>query len=94
MEWKESSGVRHKYLCFQKKDNDTSMIAFLAIPPYGDEDHVPDDTICINGQLTDKQKWELMSPYVVALLDGELIKTWEQGTAPEPEMILEEVFGE
>jgi hypothetical protein len=35
-----------------------------------------------------------MSPYVVALLDGELIKTWEQGTAPEPEMILEEVFGE
>ena len=69
-------------------------IAFLAIPPFGDEDHVPDDTLCANGQLTDEQKWELMSPYVVALLDGELIKTWEQGAAPEPEMILEEVFGE
>ena len=67
-------------------------IAFLAIPPYGDEDHVPDDTICITGQLTDEQKWQLMSPYVVALLDGELMKQWDQGTAPEPENILDEVF--
>ncbi|MFZ9012153.1 MAG: hypothetical protein ACO20W_09715, partial [Anaerohalosphaeraceae bacterium] len=69
-------------------------IAFLAIPPYGDGDHVPDDTICINGRLSDEQQWGLMSPYVVALLDGELVKTWEQGTAPEPEMILEEIFGQ
>jgi hypothetical protein len=69
-------------------------IAFLAIPPYGEEDHVPKDTICIVGKLTDNQKWELMSPYVVALLDGELVKTWEQGTAPEPENILTEIFGE
>ena len=67
-------------------------IAFLEIPPYGDEDNVPDDTICITGKLTDEQKWELMSPYVVALLDGELVKQWEQGTAPEPENILDEVF--
>jgi hypothetical protein len=69
-------------------------IAFLSIPPYGDEDHVPRETLCIVGNLTDEQNWELMSPYVVALLDGELIKTWEQGTAPEPENILDEVFGE
>jgi hypothetical protein len=32
-----------------------------------------------------------MSPYVVALLDGELMKQWDQGTAPEPENILGEV---
>jgi vacuolar-type H+-ATPase subunit I/STV1 len=71
---------------------DEFKIVFLAIPPYGDEDHVPEDTTCITGQLSDEQKWGLMSPYVVALLDGELVKTWEQGTAPEPEMILEEIF--
>lgn len=70
-------------------------IAFLAVPPYHEEeDTVPDDTTCITGKLTDEQKWELMSPYVVALLEGELVKTWEPGTAPEPENILEEVFGE
>jgi hypothetical protein len=73
---------------------DEFKIVFLAIPPYGDEDHVPEDTTCITGQLSDEQKWGLMSPYVVALLDGELVKTWEQGTAPEPENILEEVFTE
>jgi hypothetical protein len=73
---------------------DEFKIAFLAIPPYGDEDHVPEDTTCIRGTLTDKQKWQVMSPYIVALLDGELIKTWEQGTAPEPEKILGEVFDE
>lgn len=26
-------------------------------------------------------------------LAGELVKTWEQGTAPEPENILDEIFG-
>ncbi|MHC5164754.1 MAG: hypothetical protein ACYSOI_05285 [Planctomycetota bacterium] len=69
-------------------------IAFLAVPPYGDEDHIPEDTACINGNLTDEKDWLVMSPLVVALLDGELMKTWEQGTAPAPENLLEEVFGE
>ena len=73
---------------------DEFKIAFLSIPPYGDEDHVPDDTTCILGTLTDEKNWQLMSPLVVALLDGELIKTWEPGTAPEPANILEEVFGQ
>lgn len=74
--------------------NDAFKIAFLAIPPYGQVDHVPDDTTCIVGKLSDQEKWELMSPYVVVLLDGELIKTWKQGTAPEAENILDEVFGQ
>ncbi len=72
---------------------DQFKIAFLSIPPYGEEDHVPDDTTCIVGNLTDEKKWGLMSPLVVALLDGELQKTWEPGTAPEPEEILNEIFG-
>ncbi|MHC5116889.1 MAG: MauE/DoxX family redox-associated membrane protein [Planctomycetota bacterium] len=58
---------------------DEFKIVFLAIPPYGDEDHVPEDTTCITGQLSDEQKWGLMSPYVVALLDGELVKTSRHG---------------
>ena len=72
---------------------DQFKIAFLSIPPYGEEDHVPDDTTCIVGNLTDEKKWGLMSPLVVALLDGELQKTWEPGTAPEPDEILNEIFG-
>lgn len=81
------------YRQMTEQDSAEFKIAFLAIPPYGDKDHVPEDTTCISGKLTDTQKWEITSPYVVALLDGELVKTWPQGTAPEPEKILDEVFG-
>ena len=73
---------------------DEFKIAFLAMPPYAENGPVPGDTPCILGTLTDEKKWGVMSPYVVALLDGELIKTWEPGTAPEPENILKEVFGQ
>ena len=72
---------------------DEFKIVFLAVPPYhDDEDTVPDDTLCILGKLTDEKMWGLMSPYVVALLDGQLVKQWEQGSAPEAENILAEVF--
>jgi hypothetical protein len=78
-----------------EQGEDAFKIAFLAVPPYHDEeDTVPDDTPCILGKLTDEENWGLMSPYVVALLDGELMKTWKQGTAPEPENIIDEVFGQ
>ncbi len=77
-----------------EQGNDAFKIAFLAVPPYAETGPVPDDTTCITGTLTDEQKWEVMSPYVVVLLDGELIKTWKQGTAPEAENILDEVFGQ
>jgi len=68
-------------------------IAFLAVPPYhDDEDTVPDDTPCILGKLTEEKQWGVMSPYVVALLDGQLVKQWEQGTAPEAESLYDEIF--
>lgn len=90
----EMAPVYSEYYAQMAENNDVLFkIAFLSIPPYGDVDHVPDDTTCIVGKLTDERKWGLMSPYVIALLDGELVKTWEQGTAPEPENILDEVFG-
>ena len=76
-----------------EQGNDAFKIAFLAVPPYAETGPVPADTTCILGTLTDAEKWELMSPYVVVLLEGELMKTWEQGTAPEPDKILDEVFG-
>lgn len=74
-----------------QQDNDAFKIAFLAIPPYGQTGPVPDDTACIHGKLTDQRLWEVTSPYVVVLLDGEVMKTWPQGTAPEPENILDEL---
>jgi hypothetical protein len=82
------------YQAMVEQGIDAFKIAFLEIPPYGDEDHVPDDTLCIQGKLTDEQNWQLMSPVVVALLDGQKVKEWPQGTAPEPEKLLGEIFGQ
>jgi thiol-disulfide isomerase/thioredoxin len=42
------------YQQFVDQGADEFKIAFLAIPPYGDEDHVPDDTLCIVGRLSDE----------------------------------------
>jgi hypothetical protein len=75
----------------RQQGNDAFKIAFLAIPPYGQTGPVPEDTACIHGKLTTERKWELTSPYVVVLLDGEVMKTWPQGTAPQPENILDEL---
>lgn len=80
------------YAEMAEQGNDAFKIAFLAIPPYDETGPVPEETTCILGTMTDAEKWEVMSPYVVVLLDGELMKTWKQGTAPEPEKILDEVF--
>ena len=76
-----------------EQGNDEFKIAFLAVPAYSDEGPIPEDTTCILGKLTDQEKWEINSPFVVLLIDGELMKTWEQGTAPEPDKIFEEIFG-
>lgn len=74
--------------------NDEFKITFLAIPPYGENGPVPQDNTCLTGKLTDQQDWQIMSPYVIGLLDGQLVKTWPQGTAPEPDKIIDELFGE
>jgi len=92
----EEMAPRYSDYCREmaEQEMDAFKIAFLAIPPYGDEDHVPDNTLCVNGKLTDEEDYMLMSPYVVALLNGEKVKEWPQGTAPEPENLLKEIFGE
>jgi thiol-disulfide isomerase/thioredoxin len=82
-----------EYYRKMEKLGDTSMkFAFIAIPPYSDKGPVPANTVCLKGKLSDAKKWEIMSPYVVALIDGQLIKTWKQGTAPEPDKIMDELF--
>ena len=80
------------YKGMTEQGNDVFKIAFLAIPPYSDEGPVPEDTICLLGKLSDKQHWQIMSPYVVVLLNGEKIKEWPEGTAPDPEDIVEEAL--
>ncbi len=85
------------YAQMVEQGNDAFKIAFLAVPPYAETGPVPDDTTCILGKMTDTEKWEVMSPYVVFLLNGELIKSWKQGTAPDADKILDEideVFGQ
>jgi hypothetical protein len=80
------------YYAQMVENNDVLFkIAFLSIPPYGDVDHVPDDTTCIVGKLSDERKWGLMSPYVIALWDGILVHKWEPGTAPQPEIIMDNI---
>lgn len=75
-----------------EQGNEAFKIALLAIPPYSDNGPVPQDTLCIKGKLTDQQDWQVMSPYVIALLDGKPVKAWKQGTAPEPDKIIDELF--
>jgi hypothetical protein len=84
-----------KYETYSKtKEAEELKIAYIAIPPYGQEGSgpVPSDTLCLHGKLTDKEKWAITSPFVVALLDGSVVKTWPQGSAPEPDRILDEIF--
>jgi hypothetical protein len=74
--------------------DDSIKFAFVAIPPYSEKGPVPADTACLRGKLSDTQKWAITSPYVVALIDGQVVKTWKQGTAPEPDKIMDEIFAQ
>jgi len=84
-----------QYFRKMKASGDDSMkFAFVAIPPYSEKGPVPADTVCLRGKLSDSQKWAITSPYVVVLIDGQLVKTWKQGTAPEPDKIMDEIFAQ
>ncbi len=68
------------------------QIAFVAAPPFREPGPVPADTICLRGKLSESERWAIMSPYVVALIDGAFVRDWPQGTAPMPENLLDEIF--
>lgn len=78
----------------QQAGDDSINIAFVAIPPYGKpgETPLPENPACISGKLSDQKKWSIMSPYTVALIDGGFARDWPQGTTPEPENLLNEIF--
>jgi hypothetical protein len=76
----------------QERGDQSIQVAFIAIPPFHQTGPVPADTVCLLGKLSDKEKWAIMSPYVVALADGYFVRDWPQGTAPEPENLLDEIF--
>lgn len=86
-----------KYEAYSKEMGaEVFKVAYVAIPPYGKDGSgpVPADTTALHGKLSDKQDWAITSPFVVALLDGSVVKQWPQGGAPEPARILDEIFGQ
>jgi hypothetical protein len=83
------------YRKMKELGDDSMTLAYIAIPPYSDKGPIPADTLCLKGKLKEKETkgeiWAITSPYVIALLDGQLIKEWKQGTAPEPETLMDEI---
>jgi thiol-disulfide isomerase/thioredoxin len=73
---------------------DAVLFAFIAVPPHGagEQDPVPADTMCLKGSLDAKKKWFLMTPVVVLLQDGAVVKSWE-GKAPNLDELLEALSG-
>jgi len=84
-----------QYYRTMRQQNDSSMtFAFVAIPPYNEKGSVPADTPCLQGKLNERpdgKLWAITSPYVVALIDGQQIKSWQEGTAPSPETLFDEI---
>ena len=64
-------------LCSELSGNDDAIrFAFIAAPPYGSEkeDPVPTDTKCLKGKLQSDKKEIIMTPLVVLLQEGAVIK--------------------
>lgn len=55
------------------------QIAYIEIPPYGPEGKgpIPEDTPNLVGKLDESKKWMIVSPTVVLLANGEVVKTWQ-----------------
>ena len=63
--------------------------AFIAVPPYADEksNPVPKDTKCLIGKLLSDKKEIMITPFVVLLQEGAVVKAWE-GNAPNFDELL------
>ena len=72
---------------------DSIQIAFIEIPPYSPEEDslIPAETLCLTGRLDSSKEWYIMTPLVVVILDGSVVKSWE-GEAPGLDEILDAVF--
>jgi thiol-disulfide isomerase/thioredoxin len=70
-------------------NEDAIRFAFIEIPPYTKvaDDIVPVDTPCLRGKLDSSKKWYILTPLVVLLQDGIVVKFWE-GQTPQVDEIL------
>jgi len=76
--------------------NENSIqFALIEIPPYGSEQDsfVAVDTPCLTGRLDSSKDWYIVTPLVVVIQDGLVVKSWET-EAPELDEILNAVFAE
>lgn len=75
-------------------NEDAIRIAFIEVPPYGPEQDslIPSDTPCLKGKLDSSKEWyNITTPLVVVIVDGSVVKSWED-KAPEFDEILNAVF--
>jgi hypothetical protein len=82
------------YRTMRQQNDDSMTFVFVAIPPYKEQGPVPADTLCLQGRLKERpdgKLWAITSPYVIALIDGQQIKSWKEGTAPSPDALFEEI---
>jgi len=69
--------------------------AFIEIPPYcqSQDNPVPADTNCLTGKLDTSKEWYIMTPLVVLLHNGSVVKSWE-AKAPSLDEIMNAAFSE
>ncbi len=75
-------------------DDDTTKIAFIEMPPYGNpaESPVPPDTQCITGTLDTTIKWYAASPLLVVIEDGVVLRSWDYVVPLTFDELMEGVF--
>jgi hypothetical protein len=73
-------------------NEDAIRFAFIEIPPYAKDadDIVPVGTPCLRGRLDSSKKWYILTPLVVLLQNGVVVKFWE-GETPQLDVMLEAV---
>ncbi len=74
-------------------NEDAVRIAFIEVPPYGpDQDSlIPHETLCLTGRLDSTKQWYITTPLVVVILDGYVVKSWQE-EVPQLDEILNAVF--
>jgi len=69
--------------------------AFIEIPPYGQSQNnpVPPATACLTGKLDTSKEWYIITPLVVLLQNGSIVKSWE-AQAPALDEIMKAAFSD
>jgi thiol-disulfide isomerase/thioredoxin len=78
------------------KETEVVRFVFIEVPPFGSEEQnfIPKDTICLTGKLDENMEWlNITTPFVVAIMDGCVLKYWE-AQAPKTDEIIKAVFSE